>query len=124
MKFNKFTGAIAVAATMFAATAHAQAPTTAEYYPFAEIMSMKMRANLGMFRQLLIASQETPSTTHAKAKRVARAMRMKSGEAGWLLVMGASMVGDWESVAGAPPSGKAGASGPTQVCTKISDAGV
>ncbi len=42
MKLNHITGAIALAATLFAGSAFAQAPTSAEFFPFSEIMSMKM----------------------------------------------------------------------------------
>ena len=43
MKLQKLAGAIAMTATLFASsTAFAAGPTSAEYYPFAEIMAMKM----------------------------------------------------------------------------------
>jgi hypothetical protein len=43
MQFKKFTGAIAIASALFASgTAFAANPTSGEFYPFAEIMSMKM----------------------------------------------------------------------------------
>ncbi|MEP6790630.1 MAG: EF-hand domain-containing protein [Ramlibacter sp.] len=41
MKLSHITGAIAVAATLFAGNAFAQ-PANAEFFPFSEIMSMKM----------------------------------------------------------------------------------
>ncbi|MBG9386687.1 EF-hand domain-containing protein [Caenimonas aquaedulcis] len=43
MKLKQLTGAIAIATSLLACgTAFAAGPTNAEYYPFAEIMSMKM----------------------------------------------------------------------------------
>jgi len=43
MQFKKFTGAIAIASALFASgTAFAATPTNGEFYPFTEIMSMKM----------------------------------------------------------------------------------
>jgi len=43
MQFKKFTGAIAIASALFASgTAFAATPASGEFYPFAEIMSMKM----------------------------------------------------------------------------------
>ena len=43
MTFNKFAGSLVAAATLLCAgSAFAQAPANAEYYPLAEIMSMKM----------------------------------------------------------------------------------
>jgi hypothetical protein len=43
MQFNKFTGAIAIASALFASgSAFAATPTSGEFYPFADIMAMKM----------------------------------------------------------------------------------
>ncbi|MES3002743.1 MAG: EF-hand domain-containing protein [Pseudomonadota bacterium] len=43
MAFRQITGALALAASLIACgSAFAAGPTNAEYYPFAEIMSMKM----------------------------------------------------------------------------------
>lgn len=43
MQIKQLTGAIAIASSMLAAgSAFAAGPTNAEYYPFAEIMGMKM----------------------------------------------------------------------------------
>ena len=50
MKFNKFTGAIAVAATMFAATAHAQEPDETRFYNVSGRSAAELRASLNTVR--------------------------------------------------------------------------